>query len=328
MPLWLTRRDVQSLLTMPAAIEMVERAFVLLSAGKTVLPLRTNMGIADHRGSLLAMPSYVGGAVDGLGVKLITLYADNPAARNLPAIQGNFVLFDPTNGRLLAILEAGYMTAVRTGAASGVATRHLARPDVRIATLFGVGAQAPFQLEAICAERPIERIFVLARRFENAQRFAQEQSERLKVEIIPTEDVEGAVRAADLIITATNAHDPLFDGAWLRPGTHINAVGAHLASAREVDTTTIRRAKLVTDQTGACLAEAGDLLIPIAEGALRAEEIHAEIGLIAAGDRPGRANDSEITFFKSVGLAVQDVAVASWIVRQAEALGVGQRLEE
>jgi alanine dehydrogenase len=274
------------------------------------------------------MPSYVGGNVDGLGVKLITLYANNPTARNLPAIQGNFVLFDPTNGRLLAILEAGYMTAVRTGAASGVATRHLARKDTKIATLFGVGAQAPFQLEAVCAERPIERIFVLARRFEHAQRFAQEQSERLKVEIIPSEDVEGAVRVADLIITATSAHHPLFDGAWLQPGTHINAVGAHLASAREVDTTTIRRAKLVTDQTRACLAEAGDLLIPIAEGALRAEEIHAEIGQIAAGDRPGRANDSEITFFKSVGLAVQDVAVASWIVRQAEARGVGQRLEE
>lgn len=327
MPLWLTRRDVQSLLTMPNAIEVVEQAFVLLSAGKTVLPLRTNMGIADHRGSLLAMPSYVGGDVDGLGVKLITLYTDNPA-RNLPAIQGNFVLFDPTNGRLLAILEAGYMTAVRTGASGGVATRHLARADARIATLFGVGAQAPFQLEAVCAERKIERIFVLARRFENAQRFAQEQAERLNVEIIATEDVEGAVRVADLIITATSAPDPLFDGAWLQPGTHINAVGAHVASAREVDTTTIRRAKVITDQTSACLAEAGDLLIPMAEGALRAEEIHAEIGQIAAGDRPGRVDDDEITFFKSVGLAVQDVAVASWIVRQAEARGVGQRLEE
>ncbi|MBX3000733.1 MAG: hypothetical protein KF893_19585 [Caldilineaceae bacterium] len=328
MPLWLTRRDVQSLLTMPHAIDVVEQAFVLLSAGKTVLPLRTNMGIADHRGSLLAMPSYVGGNVDALGVKLITLYADNPTIRNLPAIQGNFVLFDPADGRLLAILEAGYMTAVRTGAASGVATRHLARADARIVALFGVGAQAPFQLEAVCAERPIEQIFVISRHFENAQPFAHEQAERLHVEIIPTADVEGAVRAADLIITATSAHHPLFDGAWLKPGTHINAIGAHLASAREVDTTTIRRAKVIIDQTSACLAEAGDLLIPIAEGALRAEEIHAEIGQIAAGDRPGRVDDNEITFFKSVGLAVQDIAVASWIVRQAEARGVGQRLEE
>jgi alanine dehydrogenase len=328
MPLWLTRRDVRSLLTMSHAIDVVEQAFVLLSAGKTILPLRTNMGIAERCGSLLVMPSYVGGDVGGLGVKLITLYADNPQARNLPAIQGNFVLFDPTDGRLLAILEAGYMTAVRTGAASGVATRHLARPDVKIATLFGVGAQAPFQLEAICAERPIERIFVLARSFENAQRFAQEQSARLDVEIIPTADVEGSVRAADLIITATSAHDPLFDGVWLQPGTHINAIGAHLATAREVDTTTIRRAKLVTDQTSACLAEAGDLLIPIAEGVLGVEDIHAEIGQIATGDIPGRADADEITFFKSVGLAVQDVAVASWIVRQAEARGVGQQLEE
>jgi ornithine cyclodeaminase/alanine dehydrogenase len=293
-----------------------------------VLPLRINMGIADRRSSLLVMPCYVGGDGDGLGVKLITLYTDNPQARNLPAIQGNFVLFDPTDGRLLAILEAGYMTAVRTGAASGVATRHLARADTKIVTLFGVGAQAPFQLEAVCAERPIERIFVISRHWEHAQRFAQEQSARLNVEIIPTTDVEESVRAADLIITATSAHDPLFDGAWLQPGTHINAIGAHLAAAREVDTTTIRRAKLITDQTVACLAEAGDLLIPIAEGALRAEDIHAEIGQIAAGDRPGRADADEITLFKSVGLAVQDVAVASWIVHQAEARGVGQRLEE
>ena len=328
MPLWLTRSDVQSILTMPDAIDAVEQAFILLSAGKTALPLRTNLSVADHNGSLLTMPAYIGGAEAGLGVKLISLYAGNPQQRQLPAIQGNFVLFDPKDGRLLAILEAAYMTAVRTGAAGGVAARHLARPDAGTVTIFGTGVQAPFQVEAVCAERSIDRVFVLSRRFENAERFAQQQSLRLGVEMIPTADTEMAVRAADIIITATNAHDPLFDGNWLQPGTHINAVGAHLAVAREVDTTTIRRAKIVTDQTSACLAEAGDLIIPCREGAFDAATIYAEIGAIAAGNLPGRSGQDEITFFKSVGLAVQDVAVATFIVKQAMAHSIGQQLGE
>lgn len=327
MPLWLTRSDVQSILTMSAAIDAVEQAFVRLAHGETVLPLRTNMPIAEHAGSLLAMPAYVGGSDNALGVKLITLYADNPAQHNLPAIQGNFVLFHPEDGRLLAILEAGYMTAVRTGASGGVAARHLARADAKTLTIFGSGAQAPFQVEAVCAVRPIERVYVISQRMENAERFAREQSRRLNVEIVPTGDVETAVRAADVIVTATNAHTPLFDGGWLRPGTHINAVGAHLPTAREVDTSTIQRAKVVTDQTSACLAEAGDLILPINEGVVSPSHIYAEIGLIAAGDLPGRTHPDEITFFKSVGLAVQDVAVAALIVQQATARGIGQYLE-
>jgi alanine dehydrogenase len=328
MPLWLTRDDVKSILTMPDAITAVEQAFVLLSAGKSVLPLRTNMSVSDHNGSLLTMPAYVGGEISGLGVKLITLYFDNPVVHSLPAIQGNFMVFDPTNGRLLAIMEAGYMTAVRTGAASGVATRHLARPDTHVVTLFGTGAQAPFQLEAVCVERPVKRIWVISRNFEHAVRFAREQEERLGIPVQPTMNVEQAVRASDLILTATSAHEPLFDGNWLQPGTHINAVGSHMATAREVDSTTIRRARIVTDQTSACLAEAGDIIIPLRAGVIDEAGIHGEIGQIAAGKLPGREREDEITFFKSVGLAIQDVAVASWIARQAEAKGIGQQLEE
>lgn len=328
MPLWLTRDNVLAVLTMSGAIDAVERAFILLSAGKTELPLRTNMSVVDHGGSLLTMPAYVGGDVNGLGVKLVTFYTGNPDRRNLPAIQGNFVLFDPVDGHLLAIMEAGAMTAVRTGAASGVATRYLARPDASVVALFGTGAQAPYQLEAVCAERPVERAWVLSRRLEHAEQFAYAQGKRLGVTITATEDVERAVREADVIVTATNAREPLFDGAWLRPGVHINAVGGHTADAREVDTTTLRRAKIVTDQTSACLAEAGDILIPIEEGAIAAHDIYAEIGAIAAGTLPGRTSDAEITFFKSVGLAVQDVAVAAWIVQQAESRGIGQRLDD
>ncbi len=266
MPIWLTRHHVRQLLTMPAAIEAVEQAFVLLSTAQTVLPLRTNMAIGDQRGSLLTMPAYVGGAVNGLGVKLITLYSENPALRQLPAIQGNFVLFDPVDGRLLAVMEAGYMTAVRTGAATGVSVRHLARPDAAVITLFGTGAQAPFQLEAACAERPIQRGWVISRQLAHAEQFARTESERLGIALTATADVERAVRDADIIITATSAHEPLFDGDWVSPGTHISAVGGHTPNAREVDSKTLRRAILVTDQTRACLAEAGDLLIPLRGG--------------------------------------------------------------
>lgn len=328
MALWLTRADVRSVLTMPDAIDAVAAAFRLLSAGQTVLPLRTNMPVTRHNGSLLAMPAYVEGNIDALGVKLITLYGDNPRHFNLPAIQGNFVLFDPQDGRLLAVMEAGLMTAIRTGAAGGVATRYLAPPDAAVVTIFGSGAQAPHQLEAVMCERPIKRVWVLSRNTQNGERFAAEMAVRFGISVQPTGDVEMAVRAADIVITATSSHEPLFDGDWLRPGTHITAIGSHLPQAREVDSRTVQRATVVTDQTSACLAEAGDLIIPLAAGEIAPSHIRAEIGEIVAGHKPGRTSPEKITFFKSVGLAVQDVAVARLVLEKARAAGVGTVLAE
>jgi alanine dehydrogenase len=328
MPLWLTRSDVGSVLSMADAIDAVADSFRLLSAGQSVLPLRTNMPVSSHNGSLLAMPAYVGGSIDGLGVKLITFYGDNPKNYNRPAIQGNFVLFDPADGRLLAVMEAGLMTAIRTGASGGVAVRHLARPDAAIVTIFGSGVQAPHQLEAVICERPIEQVWVVSRNAQNGQRFAAEMAERFGIPVQSTGDVERAVRAADILITATSSHTPLFDGDWLRPGCHITAVGSHLPGAREVDSRTIQRATVVTDQTSACLAEAGDLVIPLTAGEISLDHIHAEIGEIVAGHKAGRTSPDEITFFKSVGLAVQDVAVARLIVERASVAGVGMVLAE
>lgn len=328
MALWLTRADVRSVLTMADAIDAVADAFRLLSAGQTVLPLRTNMPVTHHNGSLLTMPAYVGGSIDGLGVKLITLYGDNPRNFDLPAIQGNFVLFDPADGRLLAVMEAGLMTAIRTGASGGVAVRHLARPDAAVVTIFGSGAQAPGQLEAVICERPIERVWVVSRNAENGAHFAAEMGERFGIPVQIAGDVEMAVHTADIVITATSSYQPLFNGDWLRPGAHINAIGSHLPTAREVDSRTIQRATVVTDQTSACLAEAGDLIIPLAAGEITQSHIHAEIGEIVAGLKAGRTTADEITFFKSVGLAVQDVAVARLVVEKALAAGVGTILEE
>lgn len=323
MPLWLTRSDVGSLLPMADAINAVADSFRLLSAGQTALPLRTNMPVMPHNGSLLAMPAYVGGSIDALGVKLITLYGNNPQKRNLPAIQGNFVLFDPQNGRLLAVMEAGLMTAIRTGAAGGVAARYLAAPDAAVVTIFGSGAQSSHQLEAVICERPIERVWVISRNSQNGERFAAQMAERFGIPVHSTVDAEMAVAAADIVITATSSHTPLFNGEWLRPGSHVTAIGSHLPTAREVDSRTIQRATVVTDQTSACLAEAGDLVIPLAAGEISRDHIHAEIGEIVAGHKPGRTSPDEITFFKSVGLAVQDVAVARLVVERAKAAGIG-----
>ena len=328
MALWLTRADVRSLLTMPEAIDAVAEAFRLLSAGETVLPLRTNMSVTPHGGSLLAMPAYTGGGIDALGVKLITFYGDNPAQHSRPAIQGNFLIFDPRDGRLAAVMEAGYMTAVRTGASGGVAARYLARPEAGVVTIFGCGVQAPHQLEAVLCERPIQQVWVISRSSHRAATFAGEMCRRFGISVQVAQDVQKAVQQADIVITATSAHEPLFDGHWLRPGSHITAIGAHLPNAREVDSVPIQRATVVTDQTSACLAEAGDLVIPLAAGEIQPEHIRAEMGEIVAGKKPGRTSSQEITFFKSVGLAVQDVAVAALVVKKAMAAGVGTVLGE
>ena len=328
MPLWLTRNDVESLLDMPAAIQSVADVYRLIYQGEAELPVRSNIPVARYDGSLMTMPAYLGGDVDALGAKLITFYGSNPAERNLPAIQGKVVLFDPETGAMLAIIEAGLLTAMRTGAAGGVAVRYLARKEARTLTIFGSGAQAPYQVEAVLCERAVERVIVLSRNPANAVDLAARLAQRFGVAAEAATDVEEAVQAADILVTATSAHDPLFDGALLRPGVHISGIGSHLPDAREVDAMTLRRAKVVVDQVSACLAEAGDVIQPIQAGLYDPGQIHAEIGAIIAGDRVGRSDEAEITFFESVGLAAQDVAVARVVYGRALAQGVGVQLQE
>lgn len=327
MPLWLTRQDVESVLTIDDAIPAVEEAFRQLAMGDAVLPQRVGIGLAKYGGGGAAMPAYVGGDVDGLGLKVVTLFPGNPGERGLPAVMATMMLLDPRSGALLAVMEAGFLTAMRTGAVGGVAARHLARPDAATVTVFGAGVQARTQLAAVCAVRPIERAFVVDLVSEAAQRYAGEMTERLNIPVEPAGDVQATVEMADVVVTATTAHEPLFDGNWLRPGTHVNGIGSHSPGARELDTTAIQRAKVVVDQTAACLAEAGDLIIPIQKGAITKAHIHAQLGEIVAGLEPGRQADDEITLFKSVGLAIQDVAVAALVFEKAQAAGIGQVLK-
>lgn len=323
MALWLNQQDIAAVLTMEAAISAVENAFRQLASGAVVMPQR--VGFAGNGGGGAAMPAYIGGEDGGLGIKVVTLFVGN-AAKNLPVINATLLLLEPDTGRLLAVMDAGYMTAVRTGAVGGVAAKYLSRQDAQTVTIFGAGVQAKAQIEAACAVRPIRQALVVDTVPGAAERFAADMRDKLHIDVMPADNAQAAVEKADILVTATTAHEPIFDGHWLRPGVHINGIGSHAAQWRELDTTTVQRARIVADQRAACLAEAGDLLIPLKEGAIQESAITAELGEIITGKQPGRESDSEITLFKSVGLAIQDVAVAAMAYQRALAAGIGQEL--
>lgn len=325
MAIWLNEADVRAVLTMEGAVTAVENAFRELALGNAILPER--VGFAGDGGGGAAMPAYIGGEAGGLGIKVVTLFIGN-AEKGLPVVQGTFLLLQPQTGERLAVMDAGYLTAVRTGAVSGVATKYLAQEDARVLTIFGAGVQARAQVEAICLVRPIERVLVMDKNREAAEQFAAEMGEQLGVEMVVADEGQTAVEAADIIVTATTAHQPVFAGEWLRPGVHINGIGSHHPTARELDTATIQRAKIVVDSMGACLSEAGDLIMPIEENAITQADIHAQLGEVITGQALGREDNEEITLFKSVGLAIQDVAVAQEVYKLAQSAGLGQALVE
>lgn len=327
MALLLSRKDVESVLDMAACMQAVEAAFGELARDRAVMPQRAVIRIADHKGLFLGMPAYIGGDTDTLGLKLVTVYPDNPSKKDLPTILGTLMLCDASTGQVVAVMDAGYLTAVRTGAASGVATRYLAREDAKTCVIFGAGGQARKQLEACHLVRPFDKVFVIDINHGLRDEFAGQMTELLGCECVPTEDARSAVESADIVITASSSHDPVFDGNWLRPGTHINNIGSHTPDARELDTTAVKRSKFVADLKEANLAEAGDLLIPISEGAVTEDHVYANLGDLVTGDKPGRENDEEITLFKSCGLAVQDVSTALVVYGAAMEKGVGTNFD-
>ncbi len=326
MPLMLSRNDVDSVLSMDACIAAVETAFGELTRGNADMPQRAVIRLPEHKGLFLGMPAHIGGDEEVLGLKVVTVYPDNPA-KGMPTIFGTLLLCDPKTGKTVAIMDAGYLTAVRTGAASGVATKYLAREDSKVCTIFGAGGQARKQIEAVHLVRPLEKIYVLDKVVATRDAFVTDMSALLGVPVEAVEDAETAVKAADIVITASSSHDPVFDGDWLKPGTHVNNIGSHSPDARELDTRTVVRSKFVADLKEANLAEAGDILIPIEEGAVTADHIYASLGEIVVGEKPGRENDDEITVFKSCGLAIQDVSSARVVYEAAKAAGVGQSVE-
>lgn len=324
----LSRTDVQQAVSMPLAIQVMQDAFARLSNNQATVPLRSQLPVPEYNGVALFMPAYIQGT-DALAIKIVNVYGDN-AKRGLPLIHAVVVLLEATTGRALALIEGSSLTALRTGAGCGAATVALARDDARVGLVFGAGVQARTQLRAMCAARPLERVYVHDALPGKAQEMIEALSEfpSLPADLRAVTDVAGAVRQADIISCATTSRTPLFDGNDVKPGTHVNAVGSFTPEARETDSNFIKRCnKIVVDAYSGALAEAGDLIQPMEEGILKESDLYGELGEITGGKKAGRTSANEITFFKSVGNAVQDTAIAQAILQRAEAMGLGMNVE-
>jgi len=318
----LNAADLRRLLPMAEAIDVVARAFIALSRGQAEVPLRTH--VEGGGGTALYMPARLS-AMGALGVKAVSVFPGNPS-RGLPTITAVVLIQDPATGAPVGVLEGASLTALRTGAASGLATRLLSRPEAMICALFGTGVQARTQLEAVCAVREVTQVRVVGRDSARTEAFvawARSQPWLRGATVVRALAAAAAVRGADLIITATTSPTPVVPSAEVAPGAHLNVVGAFTPQTREVEGILVGRATVVVDSREAALAEAGDLLLAIEEGYFAREDIHAEIGEVAAGERPGRRSPQEVTLFKSVGTAALDVAVGAEALRRAAAEGVG-----
>ncbi|GIU96735.1 MAG: ornithine cyclodeaminase [Actinomycetota bacterium] len=295
---WIDAEELARRVPIAAAIEALERAFG--TAGATA-PLRTS--VSTPAGTLLLMPAAGSG---GVGVKLVTLTPDNPA-RGRPLVQAVYALFDPTTQEPRALVDGTALTALRTSAVSALATRLLARPDAERLVLFGAGVQATAHLASMCAVRPIREVVVVSRGSQRARELVERARDRgLRARPGTAHDVA----EADIVCTCTTARTPLFDGRLLPPGSHVNAIGAYEPDAREVDTETVRRARVVVETREVAMAEAGDLALAVAEGAIGWDHVVADLGELVRG-AVVRQGPEDRTLFVSVGLAVEDLAVAA-----------------
>jgi ornithine cyclodeaminase/alanine dehydrogenase-like protein (mu-crystallin family) len=317
----LTAVDVRQALPMRQAIEVMRSAYGQLSANQADMPLRTRL--ETDQGLMLLMPAFLRQSRE-VAFKMVSIWGDNPN-RGLPAIIALAVVLDPDTGQPLALINGEALTSIRTGAGGGLAAELLARPDAGVAAVFGSGVQARAQLEAVCVVRQIKQVRIFGIMPDSVATFAEEVRRWPESpQVVVAKTPQQAVTGADIIITATTSTTPVFDGRDLSPGAHITAIGAYSPQMQEVDEVTVQRAdKIVVDSLPACLAEAGDLLIPIEKHLISRVDIYGEIGQIVNGEKPGRESPGEITLFESVGVAVQDAAAASHILRSAEKLGLG-----
>lgn len=320
-----TGPEVRELLTMDACVEAMAGALKTFARGDAVLPLRSMLWLPDRRGLLGLMPAYLGSPAL-LGLKVVSVMPGNHGTE-YESHQGTVMLFEVEHGSPVAIMDASTITEIRTAAVSGVATRALAREDAGDLAILGSGVRARSHLEAMKAVRTLRRVRVWSRDPAKASAFAERQSKRhgLSVEVSPS--AREAVSGADLICTTTAAKSPVLEGAWLAPGVHINAVGACFKDWRELDTAAVVDARLFVDCRESALNEAGDFLIPRHEGAIGDDHIVGELGDVLLGRVPGRGGPGERTLFKSLGIAVEDLAAAHLVWRQAEALGRGTEIE-
>jgi alanine dehydrogenase len=321
----LNQDEVRELLPMDECVDVMEAALASLARGEVLLPLRQITWLPDGRSALATMPAYAG-HLGAVGVKVITVFPGNEGTE-LDAHQGAVLLFETERGRPLLLCDATEVTAIRTAAVSGVATKHLARDDARDLAILGSGTQAHSHLAAMLAVRDVRGVRVWSRTDERARAFAERESQArgLRIEVVST--AEEAVGDADIVCTTTSAREPVLRGEWLAPGTHVNAVGFSGREGREVDTEVITRARLYVDRRESAVNEKGDVVIPLEEGAINEDHIVGELGEVLTGSAPGRSSPEEITLFESAGLAVEDLASAHHLYEKAKEKGIGTRVE-
>ena len=320
--------EIKKVLPMKDAIDAMKLAYASLSDGKAEVPLRSRLPVPPHDGLTLFMPAFVNDKKSqALAVKVVSIFPHN-LERNLPLIFAAVLVLEADTGKPVALLEGGSLTAIRTGAGSGLAVDLLARPDSSVVAIFGAGAQGRTQLEAACTVRQIRQVWVYDADSKRAEALVSEMAGvgavPGNVRIARTSDE--AVQNADIICTATTSTTPVFADSKLKAGVHISAIGSYTPEMQEIPSATVSRARIVVDSISATLAETGDLVIPIGAGLLRPGDIHTELGEIILGRKPGRQSPAEITFFKSVGVAVQDAMAAQIALENAKIMGLGQNI--
>ena len=321
MPLLLSEADVRSVLGMPDLIDAMQSVLADFSAGGTQQPLRTVLQIGEAKSFFGVMPGYVP-TLDAMGTKLVTVFESNPA-RGLPSHLATIVLLDPSTGALRAIVDGRYITEARTAAVSAVAARLLARGDASVLALIGSGVQARSHLQALAHVRALREVRDWSPNAARRQSFVDAAQPAASCRIVAATSARDAVEGADLVALVSSAREPVVKGEWIQPGAHLCAVGACRPDQREMDTALVCAARVFVDSRTGAFAEAGDILIPIGEGAITGEHVLGELGEVAAGRIAGRAATDDITIFKSLGMAVEDVAAAHLAFGRAVERGIG-----
>ncbi|KGK98034.1 alanine dehydrogenase [Methanococcoides methylutens] len=320
--LWLDQNDVRSLLNIPDAMDAVEKAFEQHGRKKVQMPPKSYLYFERHNGDLRTMPAYLE-EQDVAGVKIVNVHPDN-RQKGLPTVMALFILNSTETGAPLAVMDATYLTDIRTGAAGGIAAKHLARPESRVVGIVGSGNQARTQLLAIANVFDLEEVKVYSKHRDRAEQFKQEMECKAGCVITACSSIED-VCDCDILVTVTPVREPIVKREWIKPGTHINAIGADAAGKEELEASILVQSRVFVDDI-AQASHSGEVNVPLSSGVIEVENICCELGEVIAGIKPGRLGDSDITLFDSTGLAIQDVATALLVYNAAKERFVGKKL--
>jgi alanine dehydrogenase len=320
----LTEDQVHALLPMSDLVAAMESALVRFSTGEVLQPVRTVLQVGPSKAFFGVMPAYIEQPAS-MGTKIVTVFNENHA-RGLPSHLATILLLDPATGALLALMDGRYVTEARTAAVSAVSARHLARADASTLAIIGTGVQARSHLEAYAEVRALKDVRVWSPQVRSRERFVEDMSGTVPVGLSAASSAEAAVRGADLIVLATSSPVPVIEDAWVSPGAHVVSVGACRPDQREMPPALVARARLFVDSRAAALVESGDIVMGMAEGRFGADHVQGELGEVVLGRISGRGRDGDVTIFKSLGMAVEDVAAADLVYRRAVETGAGTEL--